>query len=140
MRIPITQKKGTETVPLGHHFGKRLPFPLIIIFRKEMVPLEKREPFSKTAPQGSRFSKKGWKQCPFIKSGTVLAPLGSRFSTKKRLEMAPLGPLWLCFCIENAWENSALLESGTKTGPLKDLFYGRSNAASREPFWCHLFF
>ena len=36
--------------------------------------------------------------------------------------------------------NSVILESGTKTGRLKDLFYGQSNGAPREPLWCHLFF
>ncbi len=34
----------------------------------------------------------------------------------------------------NVWENSALLESGTKTVPLKDLFYGLSNGAQGSRF------
>ncbi len=54
-----------------------------------MVPLEEREPkwFQNVEP----FSKKGWKKCPSIKSGTILAPLGSHFTTKKGLKWLPWG-------------------------------------------------
>ena len=100
-------------------------FSLIIMFRKEIAPHSKEALFSKTAPQRSRFSKKGRKQLLFVQRGTILVPQRHRFgsswgtvlppkkvenssSWKKEepfLKQLPfsfsgtiLVPLWHCFC------------------------------------------
>ncbi len=56
----------------------------------------------------------------------------------------PWGAILKKWCHFAGWSrfflNNHVLESGTKMGPLKDLFYRRSNSAPREPFWCQLFF
>ena len=57
------KKKGTETAPLGHHFGKRLSFAkrelffsLIIMFRTCFTD-------GQTVPQGSRFGATYFFEC-----------------------------------------------------------------------------
>ncbi len=148
------QKKGYWNGSLGAPFWKMAPFftkgavfSTILMFRKKFVPLEETELF---------FQKKRLETVPFwlpwgaifqqkkVGKGSLRAPynrdpfptfclITASFSLKGHYFSA-------CVAIEDVWENSALLESGTNTGPLQDLFYGRSNGAPREPFWCHLFF
>ncbi len=82
-------------VPL---WGEEPFFSLIIMFRKEIAPHSKEALFSKTAPQRSRFCKKGRKQLLFVQRGTILVPQRHRFGSPeapfchpKRLKTAPLG-------------------------------------------------
>ena len=65
------------------------------------------------------------------KRGTKTVPWGT---------ILEIGTFFYKKGIENVQENSALLQSGTKTVPQKVPFYGRSNGAPRAPFWYHLFF
>ncbi len=48
-------------------------FSFIIMFGEEKALPLKRELFSKTALQESRFTKKGWKQLSFFQKSTILA-------------------------------------------------------------------
>ena len=102
-----SEKKGTETVPLGYYCYKKYPFfrgalffSLIIMFIRKRVPLSKRVLFSKRVPLGALFckKKKGSKRCPFMKKGYYFGtPRGTVFTQKKVKNSTPLkkrGTLW----------------------------------------------
>ena len=146
-------------IATGHHFEKQC-FCRQKGHYFSAVPPDKRAPFSKMVPQGHCFSQTGalstkgalfW--CPQgtifqqkkVGNGTLGAPRRHCFqpSFGKRCPFSWKGtilvPLWQCFRIENVWNNSAPLESGTKTVPQKVPFYGQSNGVIYF-FECNCFF
>ncbi len=123
-------------VPLEHHNkvvppDKRAPFSQIVprgtVFPKT-VPFQQNGHYF-GAP-GARFFNKKLETVPQAR-GTKVMPLWKRvpfpifFSFFFFCKIVPLFleghyfsaplPTLQCFCIENVWKNSALLESGTKT-------------------------
>ncbi len=107
------KQHSKKMLPKGLPWGTILENSSRFPWGTKIVPPCKREPFRTFF----------WKTAPFCLKGHYFS-----------------GHVALFLYIENVSENSALLKSGTKTGPLKDLFYGRSNGAPSEPFWYHLFF
>ncbi len=73
------------------------------------------------------------------KKGTEMAPLGHHFGSGSLLQQELRSSDSSAIGNQGVF-SSIIMFSSTKMGPLKDLFYGRSNGAPREPFWCHLFF
>ena len=115
-------------------------FSLIITFRKKMVSLEERKPFSKSAPQGSTFQKTVGNGTLPLKVAPFWLPWGAFFSTKKGWKRLPWGTKIVPPCKREPfsnffWKIAPFSLKGHYLSAPVALFLYRKCMGKTVPFW-----